>query len=107
MESPAFGYGRWQQPLHTQRDRDAETIRKALRKAGCPEFRHPGDGFYVDGGHDDGPFLVGCASRTRHRRLSPAAQLAAYTMVLTAAGMLVEPQTGPEASASVLHVRLP
>ncbi|MEU6753065.1 hypothetical protein ABZ914_43180 [Spirillospora sp. NPDC046719] len=104
---PAFGYGRWQEPLRTRRDRDAETIRTVLRKAGRPEFCHPGDGFFVDGGRDGEPFLVACASRARRRTLSPFAELAAYTTALTAAGMLVEPQTGPDASPLVLQVQFP
>ncbi|QKG18495.1 hypothetical protein [Actinomadura verrucosospora] len=106
-DAPAFGYGRWRQPLRTPRDRDAEMIRAVLRRAGRPEFRRPGDGFYVDGGNDGKPFLVACASRARRRALSPAAEIAAYTTALRAAGMHVEPQSGPDASPLVLQVRLP
>ncbi|MEU9019808.1 hypothetical protein [Actinomadura sp. NPDC048394] len=101
---PAFGYGRWRQPLRTRRDRDAETIREVLRNAGRPEFGHPGDGFFVDGGRDGEPFLVACASRARRRTLSPAAEIAAYTTALTTAGMRVEPPTGPDLSPLLLHV---
>jgi hypothetical protein len=101
---PPFGYGRWREPLRTRRDRDAERIRQVLRNAGRPEFRHPGDGFFVDGGHAGEPFLVACASRARRRTLSPAAEIAAYTTALTAAGMRVEPQTGPDPNPLLLHV---
>lgn len=101
---PAYGYGRWREPLRTRRDRDAETIRKVLRKAGRPEFGHPGDGFFVDGGYAGGPFLVACASRARRRTLSPAAEMTAYITALTAAGMRVEPRTDPDSSPMALHV---
>ena len=67
----------------------------------------PRDGFFVDGGRDGEPFLVACASRARRRALSPFAELAAYTTALTAAGMHVEPQTGPDASPLVLQVQFP
>jgi hypothetical protein len=89
----------------TDRDRDAEAIRAVLRRNGHPEFGRPGDGFYVDGGYNGGPFLVSCATRSRHRRLSPTAEVAGYTTALEAAGMHVEPQTGPDASPIILHVR--
>ncbi|MDL4814295.1 hypothetical protein [Actinomadura opuntiae] len=101
---PASGRGRRRKPV-TRRDHEAEAIRAVLRKAGCPEFQHPGDGFFVDGGFDGGPFLVACASRARRRKLSPAAEAASYVTALTAAGMRVERPTGPDASPLVLHVR--
>ncbi|MFB4299613.1 hypothetical protein [Actinomadura sp. NTSP31] len=104
-EPPAPVRGHRRRTPPTSRDRDAEMIRAVLRKSGHPEFSRPGDGFYVDGGYDGTPFLVSCACRTRPRRLSPAAEVASYITTLTAAGMHVEPQTGPDASPLVLQVR--
>jgi len=47
---PEFGYGRGARPLFTVRDRDAEEIRKILRKAGRREFGGADGGFAVEGG---------------------------------------------------------
>ncbi|MEV5824268.1 hypothetical protein AB0L25_01685 [Spirillospora sp. NPDC052242] len=91
-DEPAFGYGRHRRPLRTRRDRDAETVRDVLRRAGHREYGRPRDGFCVIDGGDGGlPFIVACASRTRRRTLSPTAELAAYRRTLTAAGLRVEP----------------
>lgn len=58
MDEPRYGYGRDRRPLWSPRDRDAEAVRRALRRAGFRDFtdRHP-DGFAVEGANasQDGP----------------------------------------------------
>ncbi|MFF0182613.1 hypothetical protein ACFYPF_26340 [Micromonospora sp. NPDC005223] len=57
-EQPQYGYGRDGRPLGSPRDRDAEALRRALRRAGLRDFdeRHL-DGFAVEGANAslDGP----------------------------------------------------
>ncbi|WDQ00104.1 hypothetical protein PVK74_30510 [Micromonospora chalcea] len=57
-EQPQYGYGRGGRPLGSSRDRDAEALRRALRRAGLWDFdeRHL-DGFAVEGANAslDGP----------------------------------------------------
>ncbi|GAA2702961.1 hypothetical protein [Nonomuraea recticatena] len=60
-DEPEFGHGEGNRPLWTVRDRDAETIRTVLRKAGLREFSERHGGFLVEGGYDGGPFLVAFA----------------------------------------------
>ncbi|MEW2386538.1 hypothetical protein AB0873_31450 [Micromonospora sp. NPDC047707] len=57
-EQPQYGYGRGGRPLGSPRDRDAEALRRVLRRAGLRDVdeRHP-DGFAVEGANTslDGP----------------------------------------------------
>ncbi|MBM0233192.1 hypothetical protein JNW91_15765 [Micromonospora sp. STR1_7] len=57
-ERPRYGYGRGGRPLGSSRDRDAEALRRVLRRAGLRDFdeRHL-DGFAVEGANSslDGP----------------------------------------------------
>lgn len=57
-EQPRYGYGRGGRPLGSLRDRDAEAIRRVLRRAGLRDFdeRHL-NGFAVEGANAsmDGP----------------------------------------------------
>ncbi|SCL43850.1 hypothetical protein GA0070606_0041 [Micromonospora citrea] len=69
MDDPEFGYGKGQRPLWSPRDRDAEAIRRTLRRGGFVDFdeRHL-DGFAVEGANtsQDGtePFVVSyCGTR--------------------------------------------
>lgn len=48
----------------------------------------------VEGGGDGAPFLVACADDDLDK-LNTAAEVAAYTRALTAAGTRVEPGSGP------------
>ncbi|MFI6798180.1 hypothetical protein [Streptosporangium canum] len=57
-DGPRFGYGRGRRPLWSERDRDAERVRDALRRAGLAEFGDDWDGFVVEGGREDQPFAV-------------------------------------------------
>ena len=60
---PRFGYGLNDRPLWSQRDREAEEVRKVLREAGCIEWSDlppDHDGFAVEGGGDGEPFAVAC-----------------------------------------------
>ncbi|WP_435204986.1 hypothetical protein [Micromonospora sp. bgisy143] len=56
MDEPRYGYGKGERPLWSSRDRDAEAVRRVLRRAG---FRDVGerhlDGFAVEGASGDGP----------------------------------------------------
>ena len=58
MDEPRFGYGKGRRPLWSPRDRDAEVIRRVLRRAGFRDVdeRHP-DGFAVEGANasENGP----------------------------------------------------
>ncbi|MEH0826296.1 MULTISPECIES: hypothetical protein [unclassified Micromonospora] len=57
-EQPRYGYGRGGRPLGSSRDRDAEALRRVLRRAGLRDVdeRHL-DGFAVEGANAslDGP----------------------------------------------------
>ncbi|MDC0773896.1 hypothetical protein [Streptomyces sp. HD] len=92
---PKYGYGHGARPLFTARDRDAEVIRRVLRKAGCREFGGAEGGFAVEGGRGEAPFLV---ASTLAVRTEP--QLSLYREVLTGAGMRVEPD--PDDSKTLL-----
>ena len=88
-ETPRFGYGRGQRPLWTVRDRNAENMRQALRKAGFRDFdeRHL-DGFAVEGANSsldgDEPYLVTyCADAPQ------PGVLQRYAATLTGAGFTV------------------
>lgn len=60
-ERPRFGYGRYSRPLWDEQCRDAERIRRALRKAKIREFGKSG-GFSVEQPAEDaGPFTVAAA----------------------------------------------
>jgi hypothetical protein len=65
---------------------DAETVRRILRRRGCPEFSDTEDGFVVDGGQDRAPFLVAC---TIEHGAAAQRELRRYRQALTGAGMQV------------------
>lgn len=96
-EEPEFGYGRRGRPLWTVRDRDAERVRKVLRWARCREFSDRRGGFVVEGGEDDGPFAVACASES----LAGRGEVERYALALGAAGYHVEPDEEDDASLVV------
>ncbi|MFI7422586.1 hypothetical protein [Nonomuraea sp. NPDC049684] len=48
-DEPRFGYGQGQRPLWSERDRDAERTRAALRAAGLMEFSDSRAGFVGEG----------------------------------------------------------
>ncbi|WP_433257983.1 hypothetical protein ACQPYK_22065 [Streptosporangium sp. CA-135522] len=54
-DEPRFGYGQGRRPLWSERDRDAEQIRDALRAAGPMEFSDSRAGFVVEGGGTGAP----------------------------------------------------
>jgi hypothetical protein len=83
-DQPPHGYGKYDRPLWTDRDRDAEAIRAVLRGAGCREFSESHGGFAVEGGHDGEPFAVACADDDAH-----VGDLARYRPALEAAGYQV------------------
>jgi hypothetical protein len=71
-------------PLHTDRDRQAEAIRAALRAAGCAEFSERHGGFVVESpGTDSDPFLVCC---TDDLDLDRHVEERRYQLVLAAVG---------------------
>ncbi|MEV4642121.1 hypothetical protein AB0J80_32710 [Actinoplanes sp. NPDC049548] len=89
--SPAYGYGKFGRPLHTARDRDAEAVRTALRKARLRDFnaaRHP-HGFVVQdlgtGGGNSRPLRVLYCGFD-----PPAERILRYAEILTAAGFKVD-----------------
>ena len=90
FEDPEFGYGEGDRPLWSVRDRDAEGIRRLLRKAGHREFSDVHGGFAVEGANssEDGaePFLVSCADSDDE---FVAIELARYAVLLKAAGYAV------------------
>lgn len=91
-ERPAFGYGRGGRPLWSARDRDAEQIRRVLRRAGLRDVSKRHAGFAVEGGEGSYPFLVGCTSDgPRGKRDAALARSA-----LTASGYLVSPDVQDE-----------
>ncbi|HLL37840.1 MAG TPA: FAD-dependent monooxygenase [Streptomyces sp.] len=81
---PEFGYGAHGRPLWTAYDRDAETIRAALRAAGCREFNDRQTGFAVEGGE---PILVACLDGD----LIAAGELDRYAEAIGAAGFTATP----------------
>jgi hypothetical protein len=98
-------YGRGGRPLWTERDRDAENIRKVLRRDGRREWgkrfgRHRG-GFVVEG--DGKPFYVACAADDVLDKLDTAAEVAACTCALTRAGYRVEPRRQVPACVAPLN----
>lgn len=106
-EGPEFGYGKGRRPLWNARDRDAEQIRRLLRRAGCKEFgqkHRNGDrgGFVVEGGGK--PFHVACAMYTQdHSKV--VREIARYWQTLTTAGCRIEPD--PQGDSAVWEVWLP
>lgn len=70
MDEPLYGYGKAGRPLWSPRDRDAEEIRRVLRRGGFSDFdeRHL-EGFAVEGansGQDDlEPFAVAYCGTAR------------------------------------------
>ncbi|WP_331733150.1 hypothetical protein OG948_60290 (plasmid) [Embleya sp. NBC_00888] len=96
-EAPEFGFGRRGRPLWTERDRDAEDVRRVLRRARCREFSDRRGGFVVEGGADGGPFALACASES----LPGRGEVARYAAALRAAGYHVEPDADDDASLSV------
>lgn len=88
-EKPRYGYGREQRPLWTVRDRDAEEIRKVLRRAKRKEFGTRDGGFVVEGGSDRAPFLVAAAL---DNAAAGTEEIKVYAEVLAAAGYRVEPE---------------
>jgi hypothetical protein len=93
-ERPAFGYGKHGRPLWSVRDRDAETIRALLRRAGHREFSERRGGFAVEGANasQDGPepFSVTCTDD----KLLAGGELSRYSALLRGAGyrVLADPQ---------------
>lgn len=104
MDEPRYGYGKGERPLWSPRDRDAEGIRRVLRRAGFRDFgeRHL-DGFAVEGANTspDGPeeFSVAYCGPTNpdtvHR----------YRELLERAGYQVDPD--PQDSHILLVQRRP
>jgi hypothetical protein len=89
-ERPRYGYGRGGRPLGSPRDRDAEALRRVLRRAGLRDFdeRHL-NGFAVEGANNsvDGPepFSVAyCGTADRSETV------ARYLAVLERAGYHVD-----------------
>lgn len=70
VENPTYGYGKQHRPLWTTRDREAETIRRILRRGGYRELtdRAAAGQFAVEGANaslDDAspePYYVACTS---------------------------------------------
>ncbi len=90
MDEPRFGYGKGQRPLWSARDRDAEVIRRVLRRTG---FRDADDrhlnGFAVEGG-DSEPFSVAyCADQDVQTTVSR------YRVALQRAGLQVRSDPDP------------
>jgi hypothetical protein len=89
MDEPRYGYGRGGRPLWSPRDRDAEAIRRVLRRAGLRDFDelHPG-GFAVEGANaseaGDEPFYVAYCGDAE----APAT-LRRYRLVLEQSGLRV------------------
>lgn len=91
MDEPRFGYGKGQRPLWSARDRDAEVIRRVLRRAGFHDAddRHV-RGFAVEGGDDAEPFSVSyCAD------VDADATVSRYRVALQRAGLQVRPDPDP------------
>ncbi|MGN9789165.1 hypothetical protein ACTMTF_47785 [Nonomuraea sp. ZG12] len=91
-DEPRFGYGQGRRPLWSERDRDAERVRDALRAAGLMEFSDSRAGFVVEGGGAGRPFLVAFAGSAS----GAGEQVAAYAAALRAVGMRVEPDSDDE-----------
>jgi hypothetical protein len=88
---PRFGYGLNDRPLWSQRDRDAEDVRRVLRGAGCVEWSGEPpyhDGFVVEGGDDGEPFAVAC---TLDDRTAARAEVMRYRDALRAGEYRVQP----------------
>ncbi|MFD9984028.1 hypothetical protein ACFWZJ_27000 [Streptomyces massasporeus] len=81
--------------------RDAEAIRRILRRSGCTEFSDTEDGFVVDSGQDESLLLVAC---TIDQASAAQRELLWYRQALTTAGMRVGRH--PE-QRSTLLVRMP
>lgn len=111
MDEPRYGYGRGERPLWSRRDRDAEAIRRVLRRAGFRDFdeRHL-NGFAVEGASssEDGmePFAVAYCGDT-----DAPAVLTRYQRALERAGLTADPDPDrPEGGLlvprrSVWHVK--
>ncbi|MDL4818678.1 hypothetical protein [Actinomadura opuntiae] len=92
-ERPRFGYGRYGRPLWDERCRDAERIRRALRKAKIREFGEDG-GFSVEQpAEDGGPYTVAAALDDDE---DLEAVMADYRRALAAQGWRIGPDTGPD-----------
>ncbi|MFD0691972.1 hypothetical protein [Actinomadura fibrosa] len=104
-ERPRYGYGRGGGPLWDERSRDAEGIRRVLRKAEFQEFGDNGSGFAVetDSETEGGPFLVSAAVSSDE---DVRAVIAAYTRALTAQGWRVEPDSGPDFQPGIIEVTI-
>ncbi|MEU0516311.1 hypothetical protein [Streptosporangium sp. NPDC006007] len=94
---PEFGYGEGRRPLWTACDRDAEAVRKALRKAGRREFGQGHGGFVVEGGGEGVPFLLACANDAE----ISVQELVQYEAVLIKAGYRIEPDPGDDQALQV------
>jgi hypothetical protein len=104
---PQYGYGHFDRPLWTARDRNAEAIREVLRRAGRREFtlglapetaeRH--GGFVAEDGETHATLLVACAGLHDDEA---AAEVRHYAEALTAAGYQVTPDLDADL---VLQVR--
>jgi hypothetical protein len=89
VDGPRYGYGKGQRPLWTPRDRDAEVIRRVLRRGGFHDVdeRHL-DGFAVEGGSDRQPFSVAYCGDV-------AGTVGRYQAALERAGLRVRPDPDP------------
>ncbi|MEU8319642.1 hypothetical protein AB0C33_14820 [Nonomuraea sp. NPDC048881] len=96
-DEPRFGYGQGQRPLWSERDRDAEQTRDALRAAGLMEFSDSRAGFVVEGWGTRRPFLVAFAGPGG----GTGEQVAAYAAALRAVGMRAEPDSEDEQALQV------
>ncbi|MFC5186737.1 hypothetical protein [Actinomadura harenae] len=103
-DRPRYGYGRGRRPLWDERNRDAERIRRALRKAGLKEFSDRHGGFVVENGEESGPFSVAAALSPVLDQVDIAVVMADYTRALTAHGWRVGPDTGPDFQEQILEV---
>ncbi|SNS80877.1 hypothetical protein SAMN06265355_13136 [Actinomadura mexicana] len=101
---PRYGYGRGRRPLWDERNRDAERIRRALRRAGLKEFGEDGGGFVVENGEDGGPFSVAAALDPGLDGVNVRTVMDDYTRALTAQGWRVGPDTGPDPQEQILEV---
>jgi hypothetical protein len=101
-DDPEYGYGKFDRPLWSVRDRDAERIREQLRRAGFADFdeRHL-NGFAVEGEGD--PFHVAyCGDESMHGPTGEA--MAGYRAALKGAGWRVEPAEDGDAQSFEVYL---
>ncbi|MEU0484038.1 hypothetical protein ABZ260_33250 [Streptosporangium sp. NPDC006013] len=97
-DEPRFGYGRGRRPLWSERDRDAERVRDALRGAGLAEFGEDQDGFVVESGETGQPFAVAFTGP----EVDAEEEFRTYTAGLRSAGMRAEQDPDDSQALQVL-----